>query len=126
MDSKDAVQLMERHAAAWNEHDVDGLIELLTIDCIYDAAVGRHAYGERHVGHKALRDAFATIFQSFPDARWDNPAHSACGDHGFSIWTFRATKADGQKVEVRGIDLLRFRGGRICHKDTFRKQVISP
>ena len=125
MNNDDAVKLMERHAAAWNAHDIESLLAIMTDDCIYDAAAGKNSSGDRFVGHEALRKAFALIWQNFPDAQWADAVHSACGDHGFSTWTFRGTRVDGQVVEARGLDLLRFREGRICHKDTFRKNVLA-
>jgi hypothetical protein len=125
MNKEDAIRLMERHATAWNAHDIDGLLKLLTADCVYDASAGPHAYGERYVGEPALRKAFAAIWAGFPNARWDEVEHSVCGDHGFSTWTFRGTNVSGQRTEVKGLDHLRFRDGRICYKDTFRKNVTS-
>ena len=51
MTIEDSLALMRRHAAAWNAHDVQALLELLTDDCIYDAAAGSSPEGARHVGH---------------------------------------------------------------------------
>ncbi|WP_033838813.1 nuclear transport factor 2 family protein [Mesorhizobium loti] len=123
MNEDDAIQLMKAHAAAWNAHDVDALLALMTQDCIYDAAAGKAPSGDRHVGHEKLGKAFAAIWQAFPDACWADAEHFVCGDQGFTTWTFRGTKAGGQAIEARGVDLLRFRDGRICHKDTLRKNV---
>lgn len=126
MNNDDAVVLMERHTAAWNAHDLDELLALMTPDCIFDAAAGPSAHGQRHVGHVAVRAAFQAIFKAFPDARWEDAVHSASGDRGSSAWTFRATGAEGRAVELRGVDLLGFRDGRISYKDTYRKNVIAP
>jgi steroid delta-isomerase-like uncharacterized protein len=125
MNHGEAIELMERHTAAWNAHDVDALLALMTHDCIFDAAAGTAAHGRRHVGHDALRAAFLAIFKAFPDARWDEAVHFASGDRGGSAWIFRGAGLDGRAVEVRGIDLLGFRDGRICHKDTYRKEVAA-
>jgi ketosteroid isomerase-like protein len=123
--TEEQLELMVRHVAAWNAHDIDELLELMTPDCIFDAAAGPYPYGQRHVGHQTLRMAFSAIFKAFPDARWTDPEHSAAADRGFTVWTFRGTGVDGRQVEVRGLDILHFRDTRICSKDTFRKNVIS-
>jgi steroid delta-isomerase-like uncharacterized protein len=125
MNDTEAIRLMEAHAAAWNAHDIDALLAVVTEDCVFDAAAGRTPSGERHVGHDALRKAFASIWETFPDAQWTDAVHSICGNHGVSVWTFRGTRVGGQMIEARGLDLLWFREGRICHKDTFRKNVLA-
>jgi steroid delta-isomerase-like uncharacterized protein len=125
MTIEDSLALMRRHAAAWNAHDVQALLELLTDDCIYDAAAGSRPEGARHVGHAELEPAFRAIWAAFPDARWDDAEHFVDGEKGFSTWVFRGTRPDGIRVTVNGLDVLRFRDGLICHKDTYRKAVTA-
>lgn len=125
MESLDALGLMEKHCDAWNRHDLDGLVLLFTEDCVFEAAAGPHPFGERHSKRDAVRRAFAAIFEAYPDARWEDARHFACGDHGFSEWTFCGTRFDGVAVAVRGVDLLEFENGRIARKDTFRKAVST-
>jgi len=108
-------------AAAWNEHDCNALLSMVTDDCIFETAIGPHEYGERHAGKAALANAFPKVWETFPDARWEDDTHVICGDRGFSQWTFRGTDRAGKTVEVRGVDVFTFRGGRISKKDTFRK-----
>ena len=125
MTREETLWLMKRHADAWNDHDADALLNLMTEDCIYDASAGALPHGAQVQGHPALRPAFQAIWTSVPDARWDNATHGLDGDTGFTTWTFRGTKANGGKIEVQGLDLLRFRGDKICHKDTYRKNVLA-
>lgn len=125
MNEQDGRCLMERHAEAWNAHDVNALLSLMTEDCIYDASAGEFSHGTRSIGHAELRPVFETIWATFKDARWDEAEHFVFGDRGFSTWTFRGTKPDGKKVEVMGLDVLRFRDGKICHKNTYRKHLLS-
>ena len=116
---------LERFAAAFNRHDCESLLEMVTDDCVFETSHGPHPYGERHVGREALRGAFPRIWQMFPDARWEDATHVVCGTRGFSEWTFRGTNAKGGSVEVRGVDLFAFRDGKICRKDTFRKSTAE-
>jgi hypothetical protein len=44
-----------------------------------------------------------------------------CGDFGVSEWTLTGTTVAGSKIEVRGVDLLEFAGGKITRKDSFWK-----
>jgi hypothetical protein len=45
------------------------------------------------------------------------------GDLGVSEWTLTGTATSGQRLAVRGVDLLEFVGGRITRKDSFWKIV---
>jgi ketosteroid isomerase-like protein len=125
MTREDTLLLMQRHVAAWNAHDAELLLSLMTEDCIFDAATGNAPHGRRIIGHVDLKSAFEAIWTAVKDARWDDAAHLVQGDRGVTTWTFRGTKDDGSPIEVRGLDLLTFRDGRICQKDTYRKAVSA-
>lgn len=115
------LKLLDDFANAWNRHDADALLSMMTEDGVFETTVGHEAYGTRHAGRKALREAFSTVFRDFPDASWNDAVHVVAGDRGFSEWTFRGTDLKGKKVEVRGVDVFTFRDGLIARKDTFRK-----
>jgi steroid delta-isomerase-like uncharacterized protein len=125
MQTDSPLALLERHCAAWNAHDIDALMALVTDDCVFDAAAGPGPHGARHAGRAAVREAFVAVWQTFPDAQWCDARHSVVGGRGFSEWTFRGTRRDGVCVEVRGLDVLELRDGRISRKDTFRKTVSA-
>jgi steroid delta-isomerase-like uncharacterized protein len=125
MTEEETIRLMQQHAEAWNAHDSDALLALMTADCIYDASAGKSPTGVRYMGHAALRPAFEAVWTTIKDARWDDAEHFAHGDQGCTTWTFRGTKADGSPIEVKGLDLLRFKDGLISHKDTYRKTILG-
>jgi ketosteroid isomerase-like protein len=115
------IALLDRFAAAWNRHDLDALMSMMTDDCVFQASAGPDADGERSEGPQAVRAAFAAVFDGFPDAHWANARHFVAGTRGVSEWTFSGTRKDGQYVEVTGCDLLTFRDGRIAVKNAYRK-----
>jgi steroid delta-isomerase-like uncharacterized protein len=115
-------ELLEAFAAAWNAHDLDGLLALCTEDCVFETAAGPNACGTRHTGHAALRGAFPAAWHTWPDAQWLAATHVVAGDRAFSEWTFRGTDQAGRLTEVRGVDLFELRDGLIARKDTYRKQ----
>ncbi len=106
---------------AWNRHDIDALMRFMTDDCIFQTAAGPDACGTRHVGTEAVRRAFASAWETVPDAQWTNGKHFVQGDFGTSQWTFTGTAADGSRIESDGIDVFTFRGGKIHLKNVFRK-----
>lgn len=114
--------LLERFCAAWNAHDLDGLMACMAEDCVFQASAGPDVQGRRHVGRAAVREGYAAIFAAFPDAQWRDGRHRVAGDLGVSMWRFTATGADGQPIEVEGCDLFAFDGELISLKNSFRKQ----
>ncbi len=116
-----ALELLDDFAAAFNRHDLDALMAMMTEDCVFETAAGPEACGTRYRGRAAVRAAFAQIFAASPDARWRDARHFASGDRGLSEWTFTATRPDGKRVEVNGCDVFTLRAGRIAVKSSFRK-----
>jgi steroid delta-isomerase-like uncharacterized protein len=114
-------EALQAFAEAWNRHDVDALMSFMTEDCVFESSAGPHAWGTRYDGHQAVREGYAEVFTTFPDAHWGNARHLVHGDRGVSEWTFSGTRADGSRVEVHGCDLFTFRDGRIAVKNSFRK-----
>ena len=113
--------LLEAFSAAWNSHDVDGLMSMMTDDCQFSSSSGTSEAGQKYFGAAAVREGFAAVFERFKDAAWSDARHTVIGDRGFSEWLFTGTTPEGQKVEVRGCDLFTFRGRKILIKDSYRK-----
>ena len=82
------LKMLDQFAAAWNRHDVDGLMACMTDDCVFEAAAGADVMGTRHVGRDAVRRAYAAVFEAYADARWNNPRHFINGARAVSEWTF--------------------------------------
>jgi uncharacterized protein (TIGR02246 family) len=118
---RDRERLLQTFADAWNRHDVDALMSMMTSDCVFEASGGSMVDGERHEGQRAVRAAYTAVFEQYPDAHWGNARHFVTGDRGVSEWTFTGTLKDGKRVEVTGCDLFTFRNGKIAIKNSFRK-----
>jgi len=118
---RDLEQLLEAFADAWNRHDVEALMSMMTDDGIFQASAGSDVNGARYEGRHAVRAAYEAVFAQYPDARWNDARHFVAGNRGVSEWTFTGTLHDGSRVEVEGCDLFTFRNGRIAVKNSFRK-----
>ena len=114
-------QLLEVFADAWNRHDVEALMSMMTDDAVFQASAGNDVNGERHEGRRAVRAAYEAVFAQYPDARWAGARHFVNGNRGVSEWTFTGPLSDGRRVEVTGCDLFTFRDGKIAVKNSFRK-----
>ena len=114
-------EVLDAFAAAFNRHDADGVMSFMTEDCVFEASAGPDICGARYEGRDAVRGAFAEVFATFPDARWNGASHFIHGDRGVSEWTFTGTRTDGARVEVHGCDVFTFRDGKIALKNSYRK-----
>lgn len=115
------IEYLDAFADAWNRHDIEGLMEFMTPDCIYDASVGPHIYGMRYEGAFEVREGFSKVLDTFPDAHWGSARHFIAGDRGVSEWIFTGTTPDGTKIEVDGCDVFTFKDGKIWIKNSYRK-----
>ena len=113
--------LLDRFAEAWNRHDLDALMGMMTDDCVFEASAGPQIEGRRSEGQQAVRAAYAAVFEAFHDAHWASARHFIAGSRGVSEWTFTGTNTDGKRVEVTGCDLFTFRDGKIAIKNSYRK-----
>jgi steroid delta-isomerase-like uncharacterized protein len=118
---QELLELLQAFADAWNRHDVNALMSMMTDDGVFEASAGADVNGERHEGAPAVRAAYEAVFAQYPDAHWGDARHFVSGDRGVSEWTFTGTMKDGKQVEVRGCDLFTFRDGKIAIKNSFRK-----
>jgi len=121
-DEAAVLKMLDEFAAAWNRHDVDGLMACMTGDCVFESAAGPDVTGTRYVGRDAVRASYAAIFKAYTDARWANPRHFVAGNRAVSEWTFTGTTTAGARVEVNGCDIFTLRGTKIVLKNSYRKQ----
>jgi ketosteroid isomerase-like protein len=121
--------VLKAFAQAFDRLDADGLVALMTDDCVFRTAGGAQAGGNAIVGKAAVHAAFVQIFANFPDSQWLPRNINAVwqeGDtvRGVSEWTYVATRAaDGAKLNMDGVDMFTLRDGKIAVKDAFRKDV---
>ena len=115
------VERLQEFADAWNRHDVEAIMAMMTEDCVFQASSGPDECGDRFEGRTAVRAAFVDVWTNFPDAHWGGARHFVCGDRGVSEWLFTGTRIDGVRVEVQGCDLFHLRDGLIAVKNSYRK-----
>lgn len=115
------VDLLQAFGDAFNRHDLDAIMSMMTDDCVFTAAGGPSPAGTRFEGQAAVRAAFAQVIANFPDVQWKNGRHFASGDRGLSEWTFSAARPDGSRIEANGCDAFILRDGKIAVKEAYRK-----
>jgi ketosteroid isomerase-like protein len=108
-------------AAAFNAHDIERVMSFFAPDCSLDMLRGPKPHGTRFQGFAQVRQGLMGRFESTPDVTYSELEHFVSGDCGMSKWLLTGTKADGEKVKVRGCDFYTFRDGRVVRKDSYWK-----
>ena len=117
------LRLLEQLADAFNEHDLDKIMELFADDCSLDMPRGPDPWGTRYIGKAAVREGLQSRFEMLPDVRYEDLRHFATGSMGVSEWLVTGTLQSGEKVKARGCDHYEFRGGKVVPKDSYWKMV---
>ena len=117
------LETMKGFLDAFNRHDLDSIMSYFAEDCVFYMPRGAKPRGDRFVGRDEVRAGLAKRFEGIPDVHYGDDSHWVCGDFGVSEWTLSGTSASGQRIEVRGCDLLEFADGKITRKDSFWKIV---
>ncbi len=117
--TKGTLATVEQFNDAVNRHDVDGMMAVMTDDCIFDNT--RPAPdGERLVGQSAVRAFFTAFFARSPAANFETEEIFACGDRCVVRWVYRWVR-EGVTGHVRGVDVFKVRGGKVAEKLSYVK-----
>jgi len=117
------VELLQQVLDAFNRHDLDAIMAAFSEDAVLETPRGSDPCGTRYVGKAAVRKGLAGRFAGIPDVQYTKDRHMVCGDRGVSEWLLTGTTTGGERIEVRGCDLLEFRGDQIVRKDSYWKIV---
>src|SRR5262245_1757400 len=104
-----------------NDHDVDGLLSMMTDDVIFEASFGKEPWGTRAVGSVTVRGQVTEMLGRVPDVRWDEIRHFVCPDHAVVEWVATGTPRGGTRFETHMVDVLTLRDAKIAAKRTYRK-----
>ena len=75
MNNPVSVEFLDKFAAAWNEHDVNAIVSMMTPDAVMFMSVGPNVDGRRINGRDELRSAISSLFEMLPDAQWRDGKH---------------------------------------------------
>jgi ketosteroid isomerase-like protein len=117
------IPVLQAFLDAFNAHDVDAIMSFFAEDCVMEMPRGPGPGGRRLVGKEQVREGIQSRFDGIPDIRYTDDRHWVFGDRGVSEWTIRGTQPNGERIEVRGCDLLEFADAKITRKDSFWKIV---
>ena len=116
----DTAAALSEFSAAFGSGDVDAIMALMTDDVVFEST-GPAPDGQRVEGAEAVRAVWVEVFGGTADAQFTEEESFADGDRGVLRWRFTWTEGDGSPGHVRGVDVLRFRGGLVAEKLSYVK-----
>jgi ketosteroid isomerase-like protein len=116
MAAQETLALLDRFTAALNAHDLDAVMTFVTDDIVFEST-SPAPDGTRYMGRDAVAGVWSDLLVSTPDANFA-VEEQFCLDADRAIVRWRYDWGDGH---VRGVDVLRVRGGKICESLAYVK-----
>lgn len=110
--------VIARFNAAFNAHDVDAIMALMTDDCVFENT-SPAPDGTRVTGQADVRDAWLALFRDSPHAHFTSEDEFAAGDRATVRWTY--TWGSPVAGHVRGVDVFRVRNNKVAEKFAYVK-----
>lgn len=115
-----ASAIIEHFNEAFNRHDVDAIMALMTEDCVFENT-SPAPDGERHEGQAEVQEFWQRFFAGTPSAHFETEDLFAAGDRCTVRWRYTWTEPDGESGHVRGVDVYRLRDGKVAEKLSYVK-----
>jgi ketosteroid isomerase-like protein len=117
--TQSTLETIEKFNEAFNRHDVDAIMNLMTEDCIFENT-RPVPDGERIVGQENVRKFWDNFFSRSPKANFEAEEIFAAGDRCVVRWVYKWVK-DGKEGHVRGVDIFRVHNGKVAEKLSYVK-----
>ena len=113
------IEVVNRFNEAFNRHDVDAIMALMTDDCVFDNT-RPVPDGQRWVGQAEVRSYWVKFFERSPHARFESEESIVLGDRCVVLWVYHWIR-DGVPGHVRGVDIFKMRDERVAEKLSYVK-----
>ncbi len=117
--SKSTIEVINLFNEAFNNHDVDAIMNLMTEDCVFENT-RPVPDGERIVGQQKVRVFWEMFFTRSPKAHFETEEIFAAGDRCIVRWIYTWIK-EGKEGHVRGVDIFKVRDGKVAEKFAYVK-----
>ena len=111
---------IERFNDAFNTHDVDAIMALMTDDVVFENT-GPAPDGMRYEGQAAVRAVWEGLFRASPRALFEAEDLFAVGDRCTVRWRYSFDSGDPTAGHIRGVDVFRVRDGKVAEKLAYVK-----
>ncbi len=123
---EDIQEILNEWYRAWNDHDLDAVMQLFHNDVFFE-----NWTGGRVKGKEALRRAWESWFANHGDFKFieeetfiDETTQKALYRWALE-WPSHERGFDGGRERRRGVDVIHFRDGKIINKITYSKTCLD-
>ena len=102
--------VLERLRDAQNRHDLDAFLDCF--DPAYRSEQPVHP-DRAFTGREQVRRNWAAVFDGMPDFQAELLGSAQAGDARWAEWHWHGTRADGTRLEIRGVTILGIQHDRI-------------
>lgn len=113
------IETVARFSEAFRRHDVDGIMEMMTDDCVFESMTPAPD-GRRVEGQAEMRTFWEQMFAKRPSAHFETEGSFACDDRCTVRWRYTWNE-EGDAGHVRGVDVFRIRDGKVAEKLSYTK-----
>jgi len=123
--------LIDEYNDAWNRHDPDAIVALHCEDAVFH----NHTSGGEAHGREAIRQLVASVFNVFPDIRFEPRRQYLADNLVVQEWTATATHLrpvlyqqrtlapTGKVIRWDGVDIMPVRDGLFARKDVYASSL---
>lgn len=115
-----AVRLVLEFNEAFNRHDIPGMMQLMSDDCVFENTAPAPD-GKIFTGKDEITRFWQQFFQESPQAHIHIEEIFGMGFRCIMRWRYDWVDAHGNQGHVRGVDLFRVQGDLICEKLSYVK-----
>lgn len=115
-----AIRVVLEFHEAFNRHDVAGMMQLMSDDCVLESA-GPAPDGVVYSGQETVAQFWQDFFRQSPHAHVEVEDILGLGMRCVARWRYDWVDAAGTKGHVRGADIFHVQGGSICEQLSYVK-----
>jgi ketosteroid isomerase-like protein len=124
---KDRIRsLLAKWNRSWEEHDLDGVMELFHEDILFENWTGGRVQGKENL-KKAWEPWFKNHggFRFIEEDTFIDEAEQKVLYRWTLDWPSGEKRYQGKRERRRGLDVLHFREGKIIHKTTYSQTTLE-
>ena len=115
-----AVRIVLEFNEAFNRHDVAGMMQLMSDDCVFENT-DPAPDGTVYLGKEAVSRFWQDFFRASPHAHIEIEDIFGVGLRCIMRWRYEWVNVSGEKGYVRGVDVFKMKDGFICEKFSYVK-----
>lgn len=115
-----AMRLVLAFNDAFNQHDVEGMMKLMSEDCVFENTAPAPD-GTAYKGKDAVTQFWRDFFSESPSAHIEIEEIFGLGNHCIMRWRYDWVDVSGTNGHVRGVDIFKIRDGFISEKLSYVK-----